>query len=109
MSGNRPAPLLPPSLEVHSRRVEESRTIPQLRRPDESRVVSLGSPAAGGFVDLAAHVGPIRFSMTVPVENREHEMDETNIAGRRLNQKARNEMPARMSVARMSVAISWLG
>ena len=33
------------------------------------------------LLPLAAHVGPIRFSMTVPVENREHEMDEIQSSG----------------------------
>src|SRR6266498_2368208 len=83
---------------MHNTRVEKNRTIPQFGRSDERRVVSLGSPAACRFVDLAAHVLPIRLGMSMPVQNRKHEMDKANIACLRLNQKTRCQMPAGMSV-----------
>ena len=79
---------------MHNTRVEKNRTIPQFGRSDERRVVSLGSPAACCLVDLAPHVLPVGLGMSMPVQNRKHEMDKPNIAGLRLNQKARDQMPA---------------
>src|SRR5258706_110371 len=42
----RPSPLLAPSFEIYHRRIKVHRTIPQLRRPDERRIVSLRAAAA---------------------------------------------------------------
>jgi len=91
-------PLLSPFLESHNTRVEKDRTIPQLGRPDERRIVGLGSTAACDFVDLAADIRPVRLRVTVPIQNGEHEMDEPDIASLRLNHKTSDQMPTGMSI-----------
>ena len=97
-----PAALLSPAFEVHSRRIDEDRSVAQLCCADERRIVGFRSVAAGFRVHFAADIRPVWFCMAVSIQHGEHKMNEANVPGLLVDLKTRDEMPAGMAVVTLT-------